>query len=358
MAADVRIAVVGCGLVGRRHVSAIQSLPSVRLGAIADPSVAAAQFAEQHNAPYFQSLDALLENMRPDGLIIATPNSLHRDDALKAINARLPILVEKPLAATLEEAEEIVAAAHVAGVAVATGHHRRHAPQIAAAKAVVGSGQLGTIVAVHTSFWLRKPDDYFGVPWRREPGGGPILINLTHDVDVLRHLVGDVVAVTARSANAGRGFAVEDTACVLLEFASGALGTLTLSDAVPSPWSWELTAGENPAYPRTDATYATIGGTSGALELPSCRVWSHAGAGGWWDPIGASVAPMEAGDALTRQIAQFAEVIRGNEAPLVSGEDGLETLRVVEAVKRSAESRQTVAVAARMRGSDGVVPPA
>ncbi|MCA1371958.1 gfo/Idh/MocA family oxidoreductase, partial [Bradyrhizobium sp. BRP14] len=123
---------------------------------------------------------------------------------------------------------------------------------IKSAREAVTNGKLGQLTAVVGLWLLRKPDDYFEVAWRREAGGGPLLINLIHDIDNLRFICGEIVEVQALTSNKVRGFAVEDTAALLLRFANGALGTVTVSDATPAPWSWELSSGENPAYPRQD----------------------------------------------------------------------------------------------------------
>ncbi len=140
-----------------------------------------------------------------------------------------------------------------------------------------------------------------------------------------------------------RGNAVEDAAVIILRFENGALGTVNVSDAIPAPWSWELTAAENPAYPATDAACYHIGGTLGALELPRLRLWHDGGKRDWWAPISATVAPYASADPLVRQVDQFAAVIAGDEAPLASGREGLRTLEVIEAVKTSARERRPVA---------------
>ena len=120
-----------------------------------------------------------------------------------------------------------------------------------------------------------KPDDYFDIAWRRQEGAGPVLLNLIHDVDLFGYLCGDVVSVQAQSSNVVRGHAVEETAVILLQFASGALGTINVSDSVVAPWSWELTTGENPVYPQQDQFCYHIGGTDGALTVPQLEVWSN-----------------------------------------------------------------------------------
>jgi predicted dehydrogenase len=337
-----RIAVAGAGLIGRRHVAAMVQAKDARLAAIIDPMPAAAEYAAALGVPCFAGLDAMVAAGVADGVILATPNGLHVEGGLTCVRAGLPVLVEKPLATDVASARVLVEAAESAGVPVATGHHRRHNPLIAAAKAMIEAGEIGTPVSVHAMFWLIKPDDYFDVAWRREPGAGPVLLNLIHDVDLLRYLVGEIAAVQAVQSNAVRGHAVEDTAVIAFEFANGALGTANVSDTIPAPWSWELTTGENPAYPQTTEACYMIGGTLGALELPSGRLWHNPGERGWWQPLAARISPRPSGDPLVLQIEQFARVITAAEPPLVSAREGLRTLAVIEAIKTAARDGRRV----------------
>ncbi|OCW55971.1 Gfo/Idh/MocA family protein [Hoeflea olei] len=346
MTQPVRLAIAGAGLIGRRHAAAISAVPGVVLQAIVDPSDAGRAFAREIGAPWYASLGHMLEHgdpaVRPDCVIVATPNRLHVENGLACVAAGIPALIEKPLASDLETAETLVAAGERAGVPLAVGHHRRHNPLIEAARQRLAAGDLGTIVAVHGMFWVMKPQDYFDTAWRREPGAGPLMINLIHDIDLLRHLVGEIVWVRALASNAVRGGAVEDTAAMLLRFESGALGSFSLSDTVVAPWSWELTAAENPAYPPTGQSCYFIGGTKASLQLPDGRVWSHPGAASWEAPLSTTTHPVGREDPLVRQIAQFARVVRGVEAPLVSAREGLATLRVIDALRRSAATDQAV----------------
>lgn len=342
MTAPVKLAIAGAGLIGRRHADAIAATPDAVLHSIVDPSDAGHAFAQQTGASWHGSLAAMFESCagdaRPDGVIIATPNQIHVSNALECIASGVPALIEKPLATDLDAGRDLVEAGEKAGVPLLVGHHRRHNPLIAMARKQIADGLLGTIIAVHGMFWLMKPDDYFDTGWRREPGAGPVLLNLIHDIDVLRHLVGEIVSVQALASNAVRGNAVEETAALLLRFDNGALGTFSLSDTIVSPWSWELTAAENPAYPPTGQSCYFIGGTHGSMELPNARIWTNSGARSWWSPIGATSYPVSREDPLVRQISQFARVIRGTEPPLAPAREGLETLRVVDAVQRSAAS--------------------
>lgn len=344
MKAPVRIAIAGSGMIGRRHAAAIASVPGVELHSIADPFETGRLYADEIGAAWHPSLAAMLEGGKPDGVVLATPNQLHVDNALECVAAGVPALIEKPLATDLQAGHELVLAGERAGVPLLVGHHRRHNPLIAQARAQIEDGLLGTLVAVHGMFWLMKPDDYFETGWRRQPGGGPVFLNLIHDIDLLRHLIGEIVSVQALSSNAVRGHAVEETAALVLRFGNGVLGTFSLSDTIVAPWSWELTACENPAYPPTGQSCYFIGGTHGSMELPNARVWSNQGRRSWWEPILATRYPVGRDDPLARQIDQFARVIRGEELPLVPASEGLKTLQVIDAVQRSALSGQVVAL--------------
>jgi len=332
----VHIAVMGAGLIGRRHVEHILAAPQAALHSIIDPSDDARAFAQNRGLRWHPDLDAALQDGKPDGLIIATPNAMHVEHGLAAIAAGLPVLVEKPLATELAGAERLVFAATKAGIPLAVGHHRRHNPLILRAKKLIEEGRLGRIISVHGFFWLIKPDDYYEIAWRREAGAGPILINLIHDIDLLRFLCGEIVDARAMRSSIIRNFPVEETAVVLLRFANGALGTFNISDTIVAPWSWEQTSGENAVYPRTDESCYLIGGTEGSLTIPRLELWRNGHARGWHEPFSTErhIAPDQ--DPLRLQIEQFCRVIRDGEAPLVPGHEGLASLRVIEMIRKAA----------------------
>ena len=207
------------------------------------------------------------------------------------------------------------------------------------------SGRLGPIVAVVGTALFRKPDDYFDVGggWRRRPGGGPILLNLTHEVNNLLSLCGDIVRVQAVTSSATRGFPVEDTAAMVFTFANGALGTFLLSDAAGSARSWEQTSREDTSYPTyDDEDCYHIAGTSGSLSVPTLRVRIFPGKRSWWEPFETVTERVDRSDPLARQVTHFARVIRGVEAPICSGRDGLRTMLVVGAVVEAARTGRPV----------------
>jgi len=226
------------------------------------------------------------------------------------------------------------------GAKVLIGHHRAHSPIMAKARQVIASGQLGRLVGVMGSATFFKPDHYFAEgPWRTQPGGGPLLINMIHEVHNLRMLCGDIVAVQAFTANATRGFAVEDTVAINLRFANGALGTFLLSDTAACARSWEQTSQENKAYPSyDDEDCYVITGTHGSLSVPTMRLKTYPrdDARSWWKPFEVGTVGMVREDPLVRQIDHLVQVIRGEAEPLVSARDGLNNLRVTEAIMQAA----------------------
>ena len=173
-----------------------------------------------------------------------------------------------------------------------------------------------------------------------------MLTNLIHDIDNMRFICGEIESIFAATSAKVRGFAVEDTASVTMKFANGALGSAFVSNTTPSPWSYEMTSGENPIYPRQSADCYRFLGTKGALGFPSLEFWTYdePGKEGWWDPLHrwhAGVGVREA-DALTEQLNHFCAVMRGEVAPLITGTDGVRTLAATQAVLESGRENRPI----------------
>jgi predicted dehydrogenase len=346
--AQLQIAVVGAGLIGKCHMALLHNHPETQLCALIDPNPAAITIAQQEGVPYCDSLDTYLQQLipstRPDAIILATPNALHVSGALACIAAGIPVLIEKPVADTLYEAEQLVDAVHQTGVIALVGHHRRHSNLIRSAKEIIDQGSLGRLVTITGSALFYKPDSYFAAgPWRTQTGGGPVLINMIHEIDSLRYLMGDIVQVQAMTSNAIRGFAVEDSAAILLRFASGALATFVLSDTAAAPRSWEQTSGENPVYalyPQEDCYF--ISGTRGSLAIPTLRTWHYQEEGSWHTPFETAQLQTSMHDPMAQQLNHFCEVLHGRATPLVTVDDATNSLRVTMAVLEAAANATTV----------------
>lgn len=345
MANRIKIAVVGFGLIGRRHAEVIRRAPDMSLAAIVEPNPHGQEIAAGYGSPVYPDLAEMLALVRPDGVVLATPTPMHLEQGLICIKANCPVLIEKPIAVTSEDARLLTDAADAENVPLLVGHHRRHNGMVKAAKAALLRGDIGDIRAVQATCWFYKPDYYFdAAPWRTKIGAGPISVNLVHDVDLLRHFCGDVASVQAIAIPSRRGYENEDLATAVLQFESGAIATISVSDSIVAPWSWELTARENPAYPATSESCYLIGGSRGGMSLPDLRVWRHAEAPDWWSPISAQSLTCDMLDPLVTQMAHFAEVIVGNKVPLVSGHEGLKSLEVVEAVAVSSSTGREISL--------------
>jgi predicted dehydrogenase len=339
----LRIGVIGAGAFGRRHIETIGREPLCEVAAIADPTPEAAAFARQNGFAHYANFDDMLADAKLDAAIIATPNAMHVPAGLACAAHGVHMLIEKPIAETVEAARQLSDSAQRAGVALLVGHHRRYNPVIAKAREIVQGGAIGRLTAVAALWLLQKPSSYYEIGWRvQREGGGPLLINLVHDIDDLRFICGEIASVQAMSANAARGFAVEDTAAITLRFVGGALGTITLSDAVAAPWSWEITSGEAPNYPQRPENCYLFAGTDGSLAVPKLELWRYDGETGWLAPLSCERLEVGPEDPQVRQLRHFCRVIRGEEKPLITGSDATQTLAVTLAIREAAETGRRI----------------
>lgn len=352
MQEPVKIAVIGgSGLIGKRHCEHIVKNCSItQLVAIVDPSEAAIEVATRYNVSLYPTVDELLNSIdKPEAGIVCTPNHTHVPICTQLAQGGIKaILCEKPVSTTIASASRLVEVAEQCQVRLLVGHHRRFNPWMIACKDVVESGVLGQITAVSGLWTTSKPKSYFEGPlsWRasKSNGGGVILINFIHDIDLMHHLFGPVLRVHAektisrRSPNASD--AAEEGAAITMKFKSGVVGTFIISDNVASPHSFEQGTGENPMLPRSGSDVYRIFGTKGTLSFPDMTLSMCEGDPSWEKEMvrkkvvvkDRHVAPFDT------QLKHFAAVCRGEEEPNCSGQDGLRALMVCEAIKRAINS--------------------
>jgi predicted dehydrogenase len=338
----LRIAVLGAGMIGQRHIQTVLAMPeAAELVAVADPVADPAQF-DLRGAAWFTSESDMLDRIKPEAAIIATPNSLHLDHGRSCCKRGIHFLMEKPVTATVLEAAALVRLVAQSGVKTLVGHHRRYLAAVEDAKTIIESGRIGRLVTASVIWATRKPDDYFQTAWRVRAGGGPLLINAIHEIDLLRHLCGEIATVGGIKSTAMRGHGVEDSAAALLRFDSGALGTLTLTDAGYSPWTVEQGSRENPLFPYAGQSAYRLTGTDGSLELPVLKLWRAAtpGANRWDEPIAGEALPERHHDPYQAQLAHFQRLIRLNEAPVVSVQDGARTLAATLAIAQASQTER------------------
>ncbi len=342
MSNPVRIAVVGAGAMGRNHIRIVSDEPEAELVAISDVMETSQQVANGAGVPFFLDPETMMDEVKPDAIIIATPNHEHLRIARLAIARNICPLIEKPISDNLDDAQTFAEEAVTAEVPVLVGQHRRHNPKAAKAREIIASGALGQIVTASFHYCIYKEDEYFDVEWRRRTGAGPILVNLVHDIDLMRWLIGEISEVQAFQSSAARHFETEDSAVVNIRFESGALASVTISDAAASPWNWETTAREDPQYRPFDADAYFITGTKGALSLPRLHLFSYEGASSWHKPIKLEIPPVDEALPHAMQLKHFIRVVRREEEPVVTPSDAIATLRALNAIKEAAEKGAAV----------------
>ena len=340
----LKIGVLGAGLIGKRHIDTILACPDdAEFVGIADPVTGAEKYPYV-KAPFFKTGEALLDAAKPDCVVIATPNNLHAPQGIECARRGIHFIIEKPVTESLESAAALLREVRQAGVKTLTGHHRRYVQSVRTAKQMIADGRIGRLVGVSVIWATRKPEPYFDAAWRREPGGGPILINLIHEIDLMRHLGGEMASITGVASSAVRGFPVEDSAGAVVSFANGAIGTILCTDTGLSPWTIEQGTAENPAFAFTGENSYRFIGSEGALELPNLKLWSARDPGqiGWDKPLTSMPMKTMERDPYIEQLRHFRRVIQEGEAPLVSAEDGARTLAATLAVAEAGRTRRPV----------------
>ncbi|MCX8117051.1 MAG: Gfo/Idh/MocA family oxidoreductase [Desulfobacterota bacterium] len=342
----VRLGLIGLGLMGAPHARTLSRIPECQLVAASDIDEKQKAVTEEIGIRFYLHYEEMIEKEDLQGVVLALPNPLHAPVGIVCAQKGLHLFVEKPIAQSLSEADRLIEAAKQNGVRILVGHQRRFSSLVEKAREIVAGGELGGLVGVTVTWALLKPASYFEGPlsWRKEKGGGPILINLIHEIDNLRYICGEIDQVFALVSNGVRNFPVEDTAAIALRFRNGALGTIFLSDCTPSLTSWEGTTGENPLLYHDFGNCYEFFGTEGSLLFPQMkrRYYSDPSKVGWNYPITEQGYKVVREDPYVKEFRHFCRVVQGLEEPRISGEDGRRTLEVTLAIQRSGETGQPV----------------
>ncbi|THH35918.1 Gfo/Idh/MocA family oxidoreductase [Aliishimia ponticola] len=319
-----RILVLGGGLIGKRHVARVIAHPRAVLAGLVDPDPATgADFADMSDV-----------SGPVDGVIIATPTPLHGAHGRAAAARGWPMLIEKPVAATLADVDGLE------GAALLVGHHRRHHPRVTALADLLAAGTIGRPVTATLLWAMKKPDSYFAGNWR-SAGGSPVMINLVHEFDLLRFWFGEITAIAAlpgTSLRAARGAAPRhESGAIALRFEGGLAATVSFSDNAPSPWGFEAATGENPHIGQTGQDMMWVTGTAGAVSFPSLTVWQGTD---WSRPaIARAPATVDGPAPLDAQLDHFLEVIAGRAAPICTLADGRAALAAALEVEAQLDRR-------------------
>ena len=335
--------IVGCGAAGEFHAAALAELPDARLVAATDPDrERAAGLAERFGGRAVDSFEELLARPDVDAVSLTVPHDLHAPYALAAARAGTHALVEKPFTTTVADGETVVRAFRDADLRLGVMLQTRFSVALRAVATALEAGRLGRPYLVSVVVPCRRTDDYFGQsPWRasrERAGGGALTIQGIHLLDAILSLLGPPSHVGAVTATNARQGAVEDTAIVTLRFPSGAVAGLTATTV-----AWEqrpsmlVLHGEHGSAELVESSgqgQATIRFRNGPDEVVG-RLGAESGRE-LTKPVALDLAPYRA------VLADFASAIRDRRPPRIDGEQGLLSVRVIDAAYRSDASWREV----------------
>jgi predicted dehydrogenase len=331
---SMRIGLIGAGNISDTHARAATSIPGVEIAAVYGTNrEKTAGLARRYGGVACQDLDAFLAHRPMDLVAIGSPSGLHAEQATAAARRGLHALVEKPLDITTERVDALLAAAHKAGVKIGVFFQDRLKPAIVELKAMVDAGHLGAPVLISGRVkWHRPPEYYAGSRWRGTwalDGGGALMNQGIHTVDLLLWLFGPVARVYASTATRLHAIEVEDTAAAVLEFESGGLGVIEAATSI------------YPGYARR----VEVTGSEGTVILDDDRLIrvdlrSNQDAAPAAQQTGESATSPVVADATPhrRVLEDFIRAIQTNGTPACDGREGRRSVAVVEAIYASAQS--------------------
>lgn len=324
------------GLVGASNIAATRVIPAIRavggevVSVMSSDAARAGDYAAAHSIPdATASLDALLGG-GIDAVYISTTNELHRDQALAAAKAGKHVLCEKPLAMSLADARQMVAACRDAGVVLGTNHHLRNAGTHRAMREAIVAGRIGRPLFCRVFHAVHLPEHLQGWRIKTPSAGSGVVMDITvHDADTMRFVLGDEpVEVTALTQNGGMASqGIEDGVMGTVRFASGLLAQF--HDAFTTKFA---------------GTGFEVHGTQGSLFGIDCMTQNPTGDVALRTAAGLETLPVDRTDLYQRATAAFHSAVRGEGAPAATGEDGVRSMALAIAAAESARSGRTVAV--------------
>ena len=337
----MRVGFTGGGNITDTHVRAIQEVPGLQAVGVCGPnSTKVAATAARHHLSAASTLAELLDKTPLDIVCIGSPSGVHTDEIALAASRGCHVLCEKPLDVTIERVDAAITAVERAGVMLGVFFQDRCTPAFRDAHAAIAAGKLGRVLLVDARVkWYRGPEYYGNSAWRGSQtldGGGALMNQGIHTVDLLLYLLGDVTSVQARAATALHDIVVEDTLVASMTFANGALGTL------------QTTTAAYPGYPRR----IEITGTEGTLVIEHDRIASWDLKSGREDVGGLTSATQSASTAVVadatphrRVVEDFMEALRTGRRPACDAREGRRSVALAEALYDSARRNASVDVA-------------
>jgi len=317
MAEPMKLGLVGAGGIAQSYAQALRDSSQVRIAGVADVrSEAASALAEDLGTRVFETHEALAKDGDCEAVLVCTPPATHPEIALHFLGQGVPVLCEKPLAIDPVKAREVLEAGRRSGVLVTMASKFRYVEDVIRAKSLVASGIVGEVVLFENAFTARVD---MSRRWNSDPavaGGGVLIDNGTHSVDVIRYFFGPISEVSAMEARRIQGLPVEDTVRIFVRTASGVVGSVDLSWSVNKELS----------------SFIDIYGSDGTVRVGWAESRYRQASSPDWVRFGDGYDKLE---ALRRQVENFCAAVRGEEALLIDAEDALASVEVIEAAYQS-----------------------
>lgn len=334
--------IIGCGMISDWHASAILRMPDAQLICACDLNdQSRARFSTKYHVPVYDAVEPLLDDPRVDAVCICVPSGLHAIYAVQCAGAGKHIVLEKPMAVNLQQADEIIRACDENNVKLTVISQFRFTPAALKLKEAMDSGMLGKPIVADLSMKFHRSQEYYDKGgWRgtwKMDGGGALMNQGIHGVDLLQHIMGPVRSVYAHTRTLARHIEVEDTAVAAIEFVSGALGVIQATTSI------------HPGYPRrleVNASRGTI-----ALEDDRIARWDVEGQCPPDDLMEASPVCNSSSDPAGigfewhfRQISDLADAIRTGRAPLVDQYEGRKAIEIIMAAYESSSTGKPISL--------------
>ncbi|MDX9881006.1 MAG: Gfo/Idh/MocA family oxidoreductase [Prolixibacteraceae bacterium] len=351
-----KIGILGCGKVAHLHAKAILEIPDAEFVAVWSRSKETAEnFAAQYGVKNYRSISEMITENQIDLVIVCTPHPFHKEPTIEAAKAGANVLVEKPLASTLGDCDEMIAACRENKVKLGVISQRRWYAPVKRVKQAIDDGKIG-IQALGTITMLGWRDkayydsDAWRGTWQME-GGGVLVNQAPHQLDILLWMMGDIDEVYGIHKNLNHPYIeVEDTALAIVKFKNGGIGNILVSNSQkPGIHGKVHIHGENGASVgvQTDGGAMFIAGRSGVLEPPVNDLWTVPGEehllrqwqqedSEFFQKIDATVFYMK------EQIKDFLQALKENRDPLVTGEQGRKTVELFTAIYRSSRNGRPI----------------
>lgn len=345
----LRTGIVGTGKVAPTHAAALMTLPESQFSGVCSRSFEAAQtFADQYQITAYRTVEEMIVNGGVQAVLITTPHPAHAAPALEAMALGAHVMVEKPLASSLEDCDAMIAAARKTNVKLAMISQRRLYAPVQRVKHAIDAGKLERLIlGTATLLGWRSPEYYASDAWRgtwKGEGGGVLVNQAPHQLDLLQWFMGDIDELYGFWGNMNHPYIeVDDTALAVIRFKSGALGNVVVSNSQdPSLYGKVNVYGSNGASlgVQTDGGAMFIAGMTGIAEPPINDLWSLPGEENmltqWQKEDSDFFQTIDATQYYHKlQIQDFLQSILEDRAPMVTGEEGRKTVELFTAIYRS-----------------------